>query len=455
MKDSTTDLGQGSISKLLWKLAIPAIVAQLINALYNIVDRIYIGNMPGGEGHLALAGLTVAFPIVMLVSAFASLMAFGGAPIAAIFMGSGDKEKAENMMGNCFTLLVATSIVLTIVLQLVKTPLLFLVGASNDTIMYAESYLSIYLFGTIAVLIALGMNAFINTQGFSAVGMKTVLIGAVMNIILDPIFIYVFEMGVEGAAIATVISQTVSAIWAFCFLIGKKTNLKLKKKYLKLKSDLVKSALALGVSPFAMMSTESLINIVLNATLSAKGGDIYVTVMGILSSVMMFAFMPLQGLGQGAQPIVSYNYGAKNYHRVKDTYFIFLKSALGMMVIMFVGVMIFTPSIVRIFNGNEEVIRLAVPSLRIYMAGIIAMGAQIACQQTFLATGQAKISLILALLRKVFLLIPLALLFANIWGADGVFIAEPVADIVAATITCIMFIKRRSIIFPKDDKIVE
>lgn len=446
-----TDLGRDSVKGLLFKLSMPAIAAQIINALYNIVDRIYVGHMPA-NGDLALTGLGLCFPVVMIIAAFASLLAQGGAPLAAIHMGQGEDDKAEKIMGNCFTLLIVAALILTVIVFIFKRDILFLVGASNNTIVYAEQYMGIYILGTLPVLLSLGLNMFINTQGFSKTGMMTVLIGAILNIILDPIFIYVFDMGVKGAALATIISQTVSAIWVVAFLFSKKTKLKLKLKNMKLDFKLIKPSIGLGSSPFVMVSTESFIGIVLNTTLAKYGGDVAVGAMTILSSIMQFVFLPMQGLGQGAQPIISYNFGAKQFDRVKSTFRLMLKTAIAMEGILWLVIMFGAPVLVSFFTNSQELIEFTVPALRTYMFMIVAMGVQMTCQQSFLATGQAKVSLFLALLRKIFLLLPLALIFGAVWGASGVFVAEPIADIIASVTTFILFMKKRKFIFGEEEK---
>lgn len=454
MQNKTTDLGKDNIKGLLLKLAIPAITAQLINALYNIVDRIYIGHI-AVNGDLALTGLGLSFPIIMLISAFASLMAQGGAPLAAIHMGKGENDKAEKMMGNCFSMLLIAGIILTVVFQIFKTPVLYAVGASENTISFAEEYLGIYLIGTIPVLVALGMNMFINTQGFSKIGMFTVLIGAILNIILDPIFIYQFNMGVKGAAWATITSQTVSALWVLKFLCSKKTTLRLKLKNMVPDISIMKGSLALGVSPFVMVSTESLISIVLNTTLQRTGGDMAVGAMTIIAGLMQFVFLPLQGLTQGAQPITSYNFGAKMYDRVRKTFRLLLFSSIAMATVMWCIVMFFSRTLAGFFTTNPDLITYTVPAMRTYFFMIIAMGVQMSCQQSFIATGQAKISLFLALLRKVILLMPLALLLGNLFGSEGVFVAEPIADLLAATTTFLLFMKKREFMFGKKEKILK
>ena len=405
MNTNTTDLGKGNIGKLLFKLAAPAIIAQIVNVLYNIVDRIFIGRMPNGE--LAMAGVGVAFPIIMIISAFSALIGMGGAPLAAIKMGENNKSDAEKIMGNSFSMLVILSIILTIVFLIFKEPILWKFGASTRTITFAKDYLTIYLLGTLFVLIALGMNPFINTQGFAKTGMITVMIGALINIILDPIFIFVLNLGVKGAAIATVTSQCISAIWVLFFLFGKKSTIKIRKKYLVPNKKVIFSIMALGVSPFIMQATESLVLISMNSKLQIYGGDLAVGAMTIMSSIMQILFLPLMGLTQGAQPIISYNFGAKKIERVKKTFKLLIISCISYTVIMWGSLMLFPKIFVSIFNNKPELVTITSWSIKIYFAGIGIFGAQIACQQTFLALGQAKYSLILALLRKIILLIPL------------------------------------------------
>ncbi|NFO46418.1 MATE family efflux transporter [Clostridium sp. ZBS3] len=441
----TTDLGKDPIGKLLFSLALPAIVAQLVNILYNIVDRIFIGRIANGD--IAMAGVGVAFPIILIISAFSALIGMGGAPIAAIKMGEKDNDGAEKILSNSFSTLTILGIALTIGFFIFKEPLLWAFGASEATIGFANDYLGIYLVGTIAVQIALGMNPFINTQGFAKVGMTTVMIGAVINIVLDPILIFGFDMGVKGAALATILSQTVSAAWVLYFLFSKKSILKIRNKYLVPDAKIVLSIMALGVSPFIMQATESLVLISQNNQLSLYGGDLAVGAMTIMSSIMQIILLPLMGLSQGAQPIISYNYGAKNVDRVKKTFKLLLISCLSYTVIMWLLIMVFPQGFVKLFNSDPKLIEMTSWSMRIFFAGIIIFGAQIACQQTFLALGQAKISLILALLRKVILLIPLIFIFPMFFENKlrGVLMAEPVADIVAAlsTITCFIILSRK------------
>lgn len=439
MAQNTTNLGEGKISSLLIKLSLPAIIAQLVNLLYNIVDRIFIGRMPGGE--IAMAGVGVAFPIIMIVSAFSALVGMGGAPLAAIKMGEGDDDGAEQILTNSFSVLIIMSIILTAVVLIFKEPILWAFGASDATIGYALSYLGIYIIGTISVQIALGMNPFINTQGFAKVGMTTVIIGAIINIILDPIFIFGFDMGVKGAALATVIAQTASALWVVRFLLQKNTKLKIKRQYIKPKMSIVKNTLALGVSPFVMQSTESLVLISLNNMLMIHGGDLAVGAMTIMSSIMQIILLPMMGLSQGAQPIISYNYGAGHIDRVKETFKLLFKLSVSYTTIMWLLILTIPQVFVSIFNNDPELMRVATWSMRIYFAGIFAFGAQTACQQTFLALGKAKISLILALLRKIVLLIPLIFILPVFIENQmlGVLLAEPIADVLAATATILTF----------------
>ncbi|WP_338597817.1 MATE family efflux transporter [Clostridium baratii] len=440
MKKNGINLGEGKVSSLLFKLALPAIIAQLVNVLYNIVDRIFIGRIPNGE--IAMAGVGVAFPIIMIVSAFSALIGMGGAPIAAIKMGAKDNDEAEKIMSNSFSMLIIIGAILTVVFLVFKEPILYAFGASDKTINYAIDYLTLYLIGTVFVQIALGMNPFVNTQGFAKTGMLTVMIGAVINIVLDPIFIFIFNMGVKGAALATVCGQLVSALWVLKFLFGKTSVLKIRKKYLVPKLNVILPVIALGVSPFIMQGTESLVIIIMNNQLSIYGGDLAIGAMTIMSSIMQIVMLPLMGLSQGAQPIISYNYGAKKIERIKATFKLLLISCLVYTGVMWALLMIVPKMFVLIFNNNPNLVEITSWSIKIYFAGVIMFGAQIACQQTFLALGQAKTSLILALLRKIILLIPLAFILPNFFeeGLKGVLMAEPVADILAAAITVICFI---------------
>lgn len=432
-------MANAPLGRLLIELAVPTVFAQLVNLLYNMVDRIYVGRIPE-VGHLALAGLGVTFPIIILISAFAALIGAGGAPRAAICMGKKDYDTAEKILGTCITSLCIMAVCLSVFFYFVKEPLLMLFGASEQTIGYANSYLGIYLLGTISVQIALGLNMFITSQGFAKTGMLTVLIGAVLNIILDPVFIFALGMGVQGAALATIISQTVSALWVLMFLCGKKTILKVKKENLRVNGELLLSVVALGTSPFIMQSTECLVQLTYNSGMQRYGNDYYVGAMTILFSVMQMLFLPLSGLTQGAQPILSYNFGAGNKERVKKAFKLLFVLSLGFSLIATGSVILFPELFIRLFSDNEEIIRIGVYAVRIYMFGFLIMGAQIACQQTFLALGQAKISMFLAFLRKIILLIPLAIILPKLgMGTDGLFYAEPISDILAVLTTVTLF----------------
>ena len=452
MGNKSVDLGKGSIGKLLFTLAIPTIIGQIVNLLYNIVDRIFIGKMASGD--IAMAGVGVAMPIILLVSAFAMLLAAGGAPLTAIEMGKQDNDKAEEIMSNCFSMLVSVGLLLTIVFFIFREPILWAFGASKATIGYGLDYLSIYLIGTVFVQISLGMNLFINTQGFTKIGMITVIIGAVINIILDPILIFGFNMGVKGAALATIIAQGVSAAFVLRFLFSKKSILKIRKKYLKLNKKLVLSILALGVAPFIMQATESLVLVSLNNQLLKYGGDLAVGAMTIMSSIMQVLIMPLMGLTQGAQPIMSYNFGAKQIDRVKKTFKLLFVICLSYSVIMVSLIMLFPEFFVSIFNNKPELVEITSWAMRIYFVGMVLFGAQIACQQTFLALGQAKISLIIAMLRKIVLLVPLIFILPMFMedGLTAVLLAEPVADVIAIISTVIIFAVFYKKTFNEEDK---
>ena len=412
MSTQSTDLGKDPIGRLLLKLATPAIIAQLVNVLYNIVDRIFIGRIQDGD--LAMAGVGVAFPIIMLISATSALIGMGGAPLAAIKMGKQDHDGAEKIISNSLSPLMIISVLLMTLLLIFKEPILLAFGASPQTLGYANDYLTIYLLGTIFVQIALGMNPFINTQGFAKIGMLTVLVGAIFNIVLDPIFIFGLNLGVKGAAIATITSQFVSAIWVLKFLFGKQSILKIQKRYLKPELNVILPILALGVSPFIMQATESLVLISLNNQLSRFGGDLAVSAMTIISSINQIIFLPLMGLASGAQPIISYNFGANQFDRVKKTFKLLLTVCLVYTTVMCVSLELAPHIFVNIFNDKPELVEITSHSIRIFFAGIFIFGAQSACQQTFLALGQAKISLVLALLRKMILLVPLIFILFSI-----------------------------------------
>ncbi|MDO4677601.1 MAG: MATE family efflux transporter [Eubacteriales bacterium] len=434
-------LAKEPLGKLLMRLALPTVAAQLINMLYNIVDRMYIGHIPK-EGALALTGVGVCMPLIMLVSAFAALVGNGGAPRASIFMGKGDKEKAEKTLGNCFAMQLIISAVLTVILLLWNRNMLLAFGASSNTIEYATQYMNIYSIGTIFVQLTLGMNAFITAQGFAKTGMLSVLIGAVVNIILDPIFIFGLKMGVRGAALATIISQACSCIWILTFLFGKKTTLRIKKENMGLKKEIILPCLALGSSMFIMQSSESIISVCFNSSLLKYGGDIAVGAMTILTSVMQFAMLPLQGVGQGAQPIISYNYGAGNKERVKGAFWLLLKSSLVYSTLLWGLVMLFPQVFAAMFTSDSALIVFTKDALRIYMASMLLFGIQIACQMTFMSIGNAKSSIIVAVMRKFILLLPLIYIVPHIWTSNqtmAVYLAEPIADFFAVTFTAVLF----------------
>ena len=440
MSENKEFLGTEPVGKLLLKLAVPSVISQLVNMLYNIVDRIYIGHIPK-TGSLALTGLGVCMPIIMIISAFAALIGFGGAPRASIFMGKGENDSAEKTLGNCFTTQMIISVILTIVLLCGNRFFLMAFGASDNTIDYATSYMNIYALGTIFVQLTLGMNAFVTAQGFSKTGMLTVVIGAICNIILDPIFIFVLGLGVKGAAIATIISQGISCIWVISFLTGKKTFLKIKKKYLMPSADIILPCMALGVSTFVMQASESVISVCFNSSLLKYGGDVAVGAMTILTSVMQFAMLPLQGIGQGAQPITSYNYGAKNADRVKKTFRILITVSLSYSVIFWILIQLFPGIFAGIFSSDKELVTFTAGALKIYCGMLFMFGIQIACQMTFVAIGNAICSVIVAVVRKFILLLPLIYIVPNFVSnkTNGVYMAEPIADFIAVSFTVIIF----------------
>lgn len=433
-------LGTQPIGSLLFKLAIPTVIAQIINMLYNIVDRIYIGHMPG-DGSLALTGVGVCLPIIMIVSAFAALVSSGGAPRASICMGKGDHEEAERILGSCFTLQIVISLVLTVILLIWNRDLLLLFGASENTIEYAVSYMNIYAIGTLFVQLTLGMNSFITAQGFTKTGMYTVLIGAVCNIVLDPIFIFGFDMGVKGAALATILSQGISAVWCTVFLTGRKTFIRLKKSHIRMDMKRILPCLALGSATFIMQGSESVISVCFNASLLKYGGDIAVGAMTICTSVMQFAMLPMQGIGQGAQPISSYNYGAGNTERVRQTFRLLLRSCLVYSFILWLLIMLFPGVFARIFTTDTLLIAFSEKALRMYCGVMVLFGIQIACQMTFVSIGNAPCSILVAVVRKFVLLLPFIYLFPHLMAdqTSAVYLAEPAADLLAVTFTVILF----------------
>lgn len=441
MDNNKDFLGTQPIGRLLLKLALPTVAAQLINMLYNIVDRMYIGHIKD-VGALALTGVGVCMPLIMIISAFAALVGNGGAPRASIYMGKKDTDTAQKILGNCFSLQIIISIILTIILLIGNKTFLLAFGASENTISYAVNYMNIYAIGTIFVQLTLGMNAFITAQGFAKTGMLSVLIGAVANIILDPVFIFGMNMGVRGAALATIISQALSCIWVLSFLFGKKTFLKIKPENLRLHAKIILPCVALGSSLFIMQASESIISVCFNSSLLKYGGDIAVGAMTILTSVMQFAMLPLQGLGQGAQPIMSYNYGAKNNDRVRKTFRLLLKVSFGYSIVLWAIVMLFPQMFAMMFTSDNALLSFTSQALRIYMASMFMFGIQIACQMAFNALGKAKDSIIVAVMRKFILLIPLIYIMPAIFKANqtnAVYMAEPVADFIAVCFTAILF----------------
>ena len=447
------NLGEEPIGRLLMTLAVPAITSQLVNALYNMVDRMYIGHIPK-IGSTALTGVGVCFPLIMIISAFASLIGMGGAPRASIYMGKKDNKTAEKIMGNCFTALVIIAVILTAVVLLFQEPLLYLFSASSETIGYAKEYMSIYAVGTIFVQLTLGMNAFISAQGFSKISMLTVVIGAVTNIVLDPVFIFLFDMGVAGAALATILSQALSAVWAVWFLCGKKTVLRLKKENLRIRLSLLMPCVGLGVAPFVMQSTESILLLCFNSSLLKYGGNLAVGAMTILSSVMQFAMLPLQGLTQGGQPIISFNYGAGNMARVKKAFQIQTVCCFTFAFVLWAAVELAPGLFVAVFTNDPQLAELTKWALRIYMACVLLMGIQISCQQSFIALGNSRVSAFLAIFRKIIVLIPLIYILPMLLEDKvfAVFLAEPVADAVAVTTTSALFYREFKKLTKKEER---
>lgn len=439
--DEKAFLATDPLGKLLLRLALPTVAAQLINMLYNIVDRIYIGHIPE-TGALALTGVGVCLPLIMIVSAFAALVGNGGAPRATIAMGQGNKEKAEQILGNCFALQIVVSVVLTVILFLGDRTFLMAFGASGNTIEYAVAYMDIYAIGTIFVQMTLGMNAFITAQGFAKEGMLSVLIGAVANIILDPVFIFVLGMGVCGAALATILSQALSCLWVLSFLFGKRTFLKLRSSNIRLSPSVLLPCVALGAATFIMQASESVISVAFNASLLQYGGDLAVGAMTILSSVMQFAMLPLQGLGQGAQPIISYNYGAGKRDRVKKAYFLLLRVSFLYSCLLWLLVQLFPQAFAAMFTSDAQLVAYTSHALRIYVAALFLFGIQMACQMTFTSLGKAKQSILVAVMRKFILLLPLIYIMPQLFRADqaqAVYMAEPVADTLAVLFTAVLF----------------
>ena len=444
-------LGSAPLGKLIAEMAVPAVAAQIINVLYNIVDRIYIGHIHG-YGDMALTGVGVTFPILMVISAFSAFAGMGGAPLASIQLGKKNYEGAEKILGNCVSLLLIFSVILTVVFSVFKTPVLYAFGASDTTIVYAEQYISIYLIGTIFVQFAVGLNTFISGQGNARTAMFSVLIGAVINFVLDPIFIFTFGMGVRGAALATIISQAVSAVWVIRFLTSKKSVIRIRRKHVRLSAKTVGSIAALGISPFIMQSTESLVMITLNSGLQKYGGDLYVGTMSIMTSIMQLIVIPVQGISQGVQPIMSYNFGAGKLKRVKGA-FVRMAAVCLAATIVLAGLAVLKPVIyARVFTSNQELISLTCKVMPVYFLGITVFGIQMACQTTFLSLGQAKVSLVIALLRKIILLIPLAIILPKFMGVMGIYRAEPIADFTSVAVSALLFVITAKKILRYDEK---
>ena len=438
----TQDMGTGSVKALMVKMAVPALVGQVINLLYNIVDRIYIGHIPEVGGS-ALTGVGLFTPILMLITAFAVLAGAGGAPRAAIAMGRGDKERAEKILGNCFTVLMILAALLTVGFFAAAPVFLRWFGASDATLPYAVAYGRIYILGSVFVLTVMGMNTFITTQGFAKISMMTTVIGAVINIVLDPVFIFLLDMGVSGAALASVLSQAVSAVWILRFLTGKQTILRLKKENMKLEPAVILPCLGLGISSFVMLSTESILSVSFTSSLARFGGDVAVGAMTVLTSINQLVTLPLTGICQGGQPLISYNYGARKFDRVKEAFFCQFGVCVAYATGFWLLLMLMPDAFAGIFTNNEALVDYTAWALRVFLACGFSVGFQISCQQAFMALGQAKISLIMALLRKVFLLIPLIFILPNFFQNKplAVFLAEPVSDIIAAGVTTFMFFR--------------
>ena len=440
MEDKKAFLGTAPVGGLLLRLALPTVVAQLVNMLYNVVDRIYIGHIPE-EGDLALTGVGVCMPIIMMVSAFAALISSGGAPRASIHLGKGEQDTAEAILGNCLTLQLVISALLTALLLLFNRPLLLAFGASENTIRYAADYMGIYALGTVFVQLTLGMNAFVTAQGFTKVSMISVVIGAAANIALDPLFIYTLGMGVKGAALATILSQALSCVWVVSFLLSKRSLLRIRKRNMRLIPRVILPCLALGTATFVMQSSESVISVCFNSSLLEYGGDIAVGAMTILTSVMQFAMLPMQGIAQGAQPILGYNYGAKNGERVKKTYRILLVTCLTYSLIICTLVLLFPRAFASVFTPDTALLDFTQRALPIYFFGVGIFGIQIACQMTFVSLGNAPASVIVAVVRKFVLLIPLIYIVPHFTKDPtmGVYLAEPIADVLAVIFTAVLF----------------
>ncbi|HJB97029.1 MAG TPA: MATE family efflux transporter [Candidatus Acutalibacter pullicola] len=449
VSSSTSDFSKGSVAGNILRLALPMTVAQLINVLYSVVDRMYIGRLPDAAGN-ALTGLGLTFPILSMVTAFANLFGMGGSPLFSMERGRGNTDKAKEILGNTFALLVGTGVVLTVVLLLIKKPLLYAFGASDTTYPYADGYLTIYLCGSIFVMISLGLNPFINAQGFGRKGMMTVLIGAVTNIVLDPLFIFVFDMGVQGAALATIISQFFSALWAFSFLRGKKAILRLEWPYVKLRLKLVWQIVSLGFSSFVMAITNSIVQVACNSTLQAFGGDLYVGVMTILNSVREVVSTPINGMTSAGQPVIGFNYGAQEYKRVRTGIQFITVVCVVYTTLVWLLLFLFPRFFIGLFSGEEALREAAVPAMHIYFFGFFMMSLQMAGQSAAVALGRSKQAVFFSLFRKVIIVTPLTLLLPHLFGlgVNGVFLAEPISNFIgggACYITMLLTIWREMV----------
>lgn len=429
--ENRNDFSQGSIYRHIMSLAIPMTIAQMVQVLYNIVDRIYIGHLEAGSS-LALTGLGLTFPIITIISAFTNLFGMGGAPLCSIARGKNDMERAETIMGNTFFLLLVSSFVLMLASYVFMKPLLYMFGASDTTYPYAKEYLKIYLLGTPFVMLGTGMNGFINSQGFGKIGMMTILLGAIVNIILDPIFIFYLKLGISGAAIATILSQLLSAIWVMKFLLGEKTILKLTKKNMRLEGELIKNITGLGLAGFVMSATNGAVQIACNATLKGHGGDIYVGIMTVLSSIRDVIILPIHGVTTGAQPVLGYNYGAKKYDRIKKGIIFVTVVTVIYMLLAWIIVFLYPGSFIKVFSSDMELIVKGIPAMNIYYFGFFMMAFQVAGQSIFVALGQSKQAVFFSLFRKIIVVVPLTLFLPYVadLGIKGVFLAEPISNFI-------------------------
>ena len=439
-----SDFSQGSIWKNIMNQAIPLTIAQAVQVLYNVVDRIYLGHLPGASS-LALTGVGLIFPIVALVTAFGNLFAIGGTPLCAIARGAGEQERAEKIMNNTFSMLVVSGLLLTVLGYSFRRPVLYLFGAGDETYPYADAYLTVYLSGTVCAMVSTGMNGFINAQGFPRVGMLTIILGAVLNVILDPIFIFVLDMGVRGAATATIISQTVSCLWVLRFLTGKMALLRLKLPLMRPEGKLLKEITALGIPGFIMAGTNCLVQVTCNATLKIHGGDTYIGVMTVINSVREIFSIPVTGLTHGAQPVISFNYGARQYRRVRSGILFISILGAAFTAVCWALVLIFPETLLRLFTSDENLVRLGVRSMHIYFFGFVFMSLQFAGQSTFSALGKVKQAVFFSLLRKAFIVFPLTLLLPKWFAVDGVFLAEPISNLIGG-VAC--FATMAATIFP-------